>query len=338
MADLNLSFAISPYDRVEPLITGEVKPLGVNLTYTDLPVPDIFYRQLKFHQFDVSEMSMSSFLKARAQGWPYRMLPVFHNRNFSYTRTLVRLASGIRVDHPEDLKGKRVGIADYQMSVALWTRGILKHEFGVEPQDMVWFQERSERLSHGGASAFTPPPGVEFHYAARDFGSMFLDGELDAAFTYIGESNSSLDRKKADLSRNPRFKLLFRDPRKEGVRFFKKLGYVPPHHITVVRESLVKEAPWLALSLMDAFQQAKQLAMRRLNRSPFSASMLLFGPQWLAEQQAAFGDDPYVYGIKANAQALDMAQTFSMEQGLSPAKQPWEDLFPEEILIAEERL
>jgi 4,5-dihydroxyphthalate decarboxylase len=336
MADLDLSFAMTPYDRVQPLITGELQPQGITLRYADLPSPDIFYRQLKFSQFDVSEMSLSSFLRARAQGWGYRLLPVFHNRIFSYTRILVRLAAGIRVNHPEDLKGKRVGVPDYQMSMALWSRGTLQHEFGVRPEEIEWVQERPEHLSHGGASAFRPPPGVQFRYATTDFGAMLLRGELDAVTIYVGRDNSSLDREKVDLSRNPRFKTLFRDPRREGLRYYRKLGFIPPHHITVVRESILEQAPWVALSLLDAFTRAKQLVMQRLYRLP--PSLLVFGPQLFAEQRAALGDDPYVYGVKANARAFEMAQTFSVEQGLTPSKQPWDELFPEEVLIAEERL
>jgi 4,5-dihydroxyphthalate decarboxylase len=99
-------------------------------------VPRVFYEQIKFQRYDISEMSMSSYLRMRSINWPYRMLPVFHNRNFSYTFIHIRLSSGIRQGHPEDLKGKRIGIGDYQQSLGLWTRGILQMEFGIKPEDM----------------------------------------------------------------------------------------------------------------------------------------------------------------------------------------------------------
>src|SRR5262245_38326237 len=142
MGDLHLSFAMTPYDRMLPLINGEVKPDGITLDYQGMPgqVPGVFYDQLKFQRYDLSEMSMSSFLLERARGFPYRLLPVFHNRQFSYTNLIIRRSSGIRVDHPEDLKGKRIAIGDYQQTVGLWTRGIRLHEFGVKPDDMVWYQ------------------------------------------------------------------------------------------------------------------------------------------------------------------------------------------------------
>ena len=117
MADLHLSFAMTPYDRVMPLITGEVKPAGITLDYEGMPgaVPGVFYDQLKFQRYDLSEMSFSSFLVERAKGFPYRILPVFHNRNFSYTSIVIRKSSGIRQDHPEDLNGKRFAVGDYQV-------------------------------------------------------------------------------------------------------------------------------------------------------------------------------------------------------------------------------
>lgn len=344
MPDLRLTFASTPYDRIEPLLTGEVEPDGITLEYAGrVSLADIFYQQLKFSRFDISEMSFSSFLRARAKGWGYRMLPIFHNRNFAYTTILIRLASGIRPDHPEDLKGKRIGSADYQMTAALWARGCLQHEFGVRPEDMDWYQERSEHFSHGGASDFRPPPGVKFHYAPTDFGTMFLRGELDAAIFYFSTpATSTLDRQRVDLSQHPGFSRLFSDPRQEAIRYFKKTGVFPPHHITVVRESILQEHPWVATSLQNAFEKAKQIAIQRhkerLQRTPSPSSLLVFGMQTLEEQRSVFGDDPYPYGIKANAKAIDMVQTFALEQGLVDVKQPWEELFPEEILLAEEKM
>ena len=113
MADIHLTFAMQPYDRVLPLITGEVKPAGITLEYQGLPggIPGTFYEQLKFQRYDLSEMSFSSFLVERSKGYPYRLLPVFHNRNFSYTQIAIRSASGIRRDHPEDLRGRQIGRA-----------------------------------------------------------------------------------------------------------------------------------------------------------------------------------------------------------------------------------
>src|SRR5687767_3332694 len=146
MGDLHLSFAMTPYDRVMPLITGEVKPAGITLEYQGMPgaVPGVFYDQLKFARYDLSEFSLSSFLVDKPKGLPFRLLPVFHNRDFSYTNIVISKTSGIRQDHPEDLKGKKLAVMDYQQTAALWIRGVLQHEFGVNPEEIHWVQTRGQ--------------------------------------------------------------------------------------------------------------------------------------------------------------------------------------------------
>jgi 4,5-dihydroxyphthalate decarboxylase len=337
--NLTLSFAMTPYDRVMPLITGEVKPDGITLDYQGMPgaVPGVFYDQIKFHRYDVSEFSMSSFIRTRQMDLPYRLLPIFHNRTFSYTNIWIRLDSGIRPGHPEDLKGKRIGIGDYQQSVGLWTRGSLLHEFGVADRDMIWYQERGEHYSHSGATGLQTPPGVDLRYATEDFATMYLKGELDASISLGAGSGSALERaRSADLSTHPNFTTLFPNPREEAIRYFKKTGVYQPHHVTVIRESIVKEHPWVARSLMEAFQKAKEIAIQRLRQQ--TPTLLVFGASYLKEVRDVFGDDPFPYGLAANAKALDMAQTYSVEQSLSPRKQAWEEMLAEEIMIMEERL
>lgn len=325
LADLNLSFAITPYDRVLPLITGEVKPSGIVLDYepnpspsSASPVPRMFFEQIKYQRYDVSEMSFSSFLIERAKGFPYVALPVFHNRNFRYTGIVVRDGSGIRQDQASDLKGKRFSIPDYQMSMALWTRGILQHEFGVVPQDLQWFQTRGERFSHTGASGTQLPAGVRLTFANAAESDLFARGEVDASMSFGAQ--------------NPGVTTLFSDPVAEATRFYRKTGIFPPHHITVVRESIARQYPWVTLSLMDAFQRAKTVAMQRTR----DQSLFVFGQQYVQNERSLFGDDPWVYGVRANAAAIDMVQTISLEQGLTTRKAPLEEVFAEPVLIADE--
>ncbi len=354
MADIKLSFACTPYDRVLPLITGEVKPDGITLEYSRAPggVPRIFYDQMKFHRYDVSEMSMSTYLRMRSIKFPYRMLPVFHNRNFSYTYIHIRKDAGIRQGHPEDLKGKRIGIGDYQQTLGLWTRGILQMEFGVKPEDMIWYQGRGQHFSHTGASAeagLAPPKNVDLRYSATDFDTMFVNGELDAVTGLglrrgragvggygtggQGRGSSGLERRGRGGS-EPDLVTLFPDVRQEAIRYFKKTGVYPPNHCTIVRESIINEHPWVVLSLMEAFEEAQKLAIERLQQSP--PTLLVFGPHMLRDIDDVFGIDPFPYGIKANAKAMDMAQTFSVQQGLTERKQPLDELFPQEAFYREE--
>jgi len=335
MADIHLSFAMTPYDRVLPLITGEVKPAGITLDYQGMPggVPGVFYDQLKFQRYDVSEMSFSSFLVERAKGWPYRTLPVFHNRNFFYTTIVIRLSSGIRQNHPEDLRGKRFAVGDYQQSAALWIRGVLQHEYGIAPQDMEWVQTRGRNYSHTGTSGTVPP--VKLTYATVPASTLFLNGDIDAAMSWLGiGAENALERRGEDIRGNPDFTLLFSDPRAEAIRYYKKTGIYPPQHTTAVRESILDEHPWVAMSLLNAFEEAKRLAISRMR----DQTLFVFTNQYMEELQQTFGPDPFRYGVKANAKAIDFVQTISVEQSLTPSKQPLNEIFPAEILIAQERL
>ena len=165
---------------------------------------------------------------------------------------------------------------------------------------------------------------------------MYLDGELDASIGIGSVRGSGIDRQQSvNLTDHPDFPSLFSDPKAEGARFFKKHGVFPPHHVTVVRESILDEHPWVTVSLMEAFEASKRIAIDRLRSMP--PTLLVFGRQFQQEVDEVFGPDPFAYGINTNAKAFDMAQTFSYEQGLTARKQPWDEIFPEEAFYREER-
>ncbi len=174
---LALSIALSDNPNTRPLIDGRIAPEGISLTPTALHPSEMFWRQLRFAEFDVSEMSMSSLLIATARApTPWLALPVFTTREFFHTRILVRADAGIA--RPRDLKGKRVGVPEYQQTAAIWGRGILEHEFGVPPRDMEFFMERVADRSHGGATGFKPPPGVTVRQIPleQNIGEMLVNG------------------------------------------------------------------------------------------------------------------------------------------------------------------
>ena len=326
MADLELTFTNTPNDRVEPLIRGEVKPEGITLHYTELPLNEVWNRQLEHSEYDLSEISISFMMRAMSLGqWGYRLIPIFHNRNFAYASTVIQLESGIRPGHPEDLKGKRIGLPDYQMSASMWAKGVLQHEFGVRPQDVEWFAGRPDPFIPGQEKPFSPPPGVTLHPQPNDINAMLLEGKLDAIF-----SQGRLPR---ELSDPQKFSPLFSDVPQEASRYFQKTGIFPAHHGTIVRESILREHPWVATSLLNAFNESKKVAMQRLGQRP--PSLLIFFNQALAQQRAAFGEDPYAYGLQANAKAIEAAQTFSHDQGLTQRKQPLAEIMAEAILQAE---
>ena len=199
MADLVLTFALTHrWDRVQPLITGEVKPRDITLQYVQVATGKLWEAQLLEQAYDVSEMSFSFTLQAIPLGWDYRVLPVFHNRTFSYVNTLVRLDSGIRPGYPGDLKGKRVGVVDYTMTAALWARGILHHEFGIAPQDVEWFQGRAFPSIPGQSEPLAPIEGLMVQPPPNDINAMLAAGQLDAIFSVFPVTESTLsDRRRA---------------------------------------------------------------------------------------------------------------------------------------------
>jgi 4,5-dihydroxyphthalate decarboxylase len=324
MADLQLSLIMGSNDRSRPVLDGSIKPDGIELTCTAAHPSEIFWRQLHFQEFDVSEMSLSSLLMAMANGnRDWVALPIFTSRRFFHTWSWVRADSGI--EKPQDLKGKRVGVPEYQQTAALWSRGVLKHEFGVEPEDIDWWMERTEERSHGGATGFQPPKGVSFNRIPGDqsIGSLLIDGKLDATLLYLTDNNL-VDRSRITLEGNPDFRLLFTNPAAEGQRYFEKTGIYPINHGMVVRRSIYEQHPWVALNLYNAFRQAKDRVAERLRElASTHVELGLLGP----EARRALAVDPYPYGVKSNKKVLETVAEYSHEQGLTPRVMRMEEIF-----------
>jgi 4,5-dihydroxyphthalate decarboxylase len=246
-------------------------------------------------------------------------LPVFTTRRFFHAGVLVRRDAGI--DRPADLKGKRVGVPEYQQTAALWVRGVLQHEFLVEPKNMEFWMERPPARSHGGATGFNAPPGVVIHTIPDDknIGSMMLASELDAALFYLVDPNL-IDRSKADLERHPDIKTLFADPIAEGVRFFRKTGLYPINHMMVVRRDVAEKEPWIVLNVLKAFTRANDIAnAERVEQVEYHIATGLMS-----------GDarTPVIrHGIAANRNIIEAIALYSNEQGLTPRVVKVEDLF-----------
>ena len=314
MGKLQLSIALTPNERTDPILRGEVGAEGVELTPTTSPPSELFYRQLTFGEFDVSEMSMSSLTIATDRGLSqWCALPVFTTRFFFHTNTWVRRDAGI--EQPADLRGKRAGVPEYQQTAAVWARGALLHEWGVAPTDLEWHMERTEALSHGGATGFQPPPGLPFHRIPpeRSIGEMLLDGELDAAVHYISTPNL-VDRSRVAFDDSPVVRRLFRDPVAEGVRYHRETGLYPINHCVVVRRSLVDRHPWLPTNLFQMFQEAKAVGAARLRSLAEGHVRLgLLG----ADAAGALTEDPYPYGLGPNRLTLETLVEYVHEQGLA---------------------
>ncbi|HXW40289.1 MAG TPA: ABC transporter substrate-binding protein [Xanthobacteraceae bacterium] len=318
--NLQLSIGITSNPRTWPIIDGTVKPDGIDLIATVLHPSELFWRQLRFAEFDVSEMSCSSFLIITGQGDArFVGLPIFTTRRFFHTGILTRRAAGIAT--PKDLKGKRVGVPEYQQTAALWARGVLQHEFGVAPADMEFWMERTPDKSHGGATGFAPPPGVVVKQipAETSIGAMLLNGELDATLHYLSGRNL-VDRSRADLAASSEIKTLFPDPVAEGIRYYRKTGLLPINHQAVVRRDVFEKAPWVALNLIKAFNKANDIA--NAQRVEHVADHLAAG------LLAGDAKTPLIHhGVKANRKVIETVAQYSLEQGLTQRLVEIEELY-----------
>jgi len=326
---LDLSAAFAPNSRTQPLLDGTVTAQGIRLFGTAVHPSEMFWRQLKFAEFDVSEMSTSSLFIAASKGpVDWVAIPVFTTREFFHVRPLVRVDSGI--ERPADLAGKRVGVPEYQQTAAVWTRGVLADEFGVDPRSIAWFMERNPEQSHGGSTGFTAPPGVNLEYISRDssIGEMLADGSLDATILYLTDTNL-VDRSRSDLSKSAAVRTLFPDPLAEGRRFFAKTGIFPINHTVVVRRALLEQHPWIALNLYKAFVTVKEqlAAARAADLQPWTATGLLG-----SDVSKALQADPLAYGIRAARPVLETVARYLYEQGLTPKLVRIEDVFAKSTL------
>ena len=321
--NVRLSVALSENARTRPLREGQVRADGVDFVVTTLHPSEMFWRQLRFAEFDVSEMSLSSLLIAVARGdRRWAALPVFTSRRVYHTLVLVRTDRGIHA--PSDLKGKRVAVPEYQQTAAVWARGALQHEFGVHPSDIEWYMERTEDRSHGGATGFSPPEGVTLHRIPedRDIGSMLVDGAIDASLLYLNTPNL-VDRSRVDLRGRSDIAPLF-DPVAEGGRYFAKTGFFPMNHCIVLKRDVVERNPWIALNVYKAFEEAKT----RVRRQGGEAVAEYFDLDLLpGDRRDVLDVDLYAYGIHANRAALETLAAFSHEQGLTPRKMALDDVF-----------
>lgn len=254
---LQLSIAMADNPRTRPIIEGKVKPDGIEFICTSVHASELFWRQLRFGDFDVSEMSMSGLMMAVAGGddrWV--AMPIFTTRRMFQVGVLVRKDRGI--DKPDDLKGRQMGVPEYQQTAALWTRGYLQHEYGIHPRDMEFWMERNDDHSQGAAVGFKAPADVKLNHIPNDtnMGQMLLDGKLDGALRYLAGTDNLVDRSSVDLYRHPDFKTLFPDPHAEGVRFYKKTGIYPINHCMVVKRDIAQGIPgWCSISSRPSKRQ-----------------------------------------------------------------------------------
>ncbi len=319
---VEMSLALSNNERTRPILEGRFQPQGISLKPTTVHPSEMFWRQLKFAEFDVSEMSMSSFFITTSRGDKrFIGLPIYTMRHFFHTSILVHNNSGIR--EPKDLKGKKIGVPEYQQTWAIWSRGVLEQEYGIKPSDIEWYMERTPDISHGGSTGFQAPPGVRINQIPRstNIGEMLVNGELDGTLLYLSEKNL-VDRSTADVS--DVCHLLFKDPLAESKRYYDKTGIYPINHAMVIKRDVHEKYPWAAVNIYQAFKAAKEEVDATTQRTigDYVACGLID-----ASALDALKSSPKDYGIRSSRKVLETISQFVFQQGLTDRIVSIEELF-----------
>ena len=325
MNRLRLTFACWDYDRMRALADGTVRPDGIDLVYLAQPVEETFFRMLRYREFDACEMSLSSYVASLGRDDPALIaIPAFPSRFFRHSCIFVSAKSGIR--RPEELKGRRIGVPEYQMTAPVWIRGILSDEYGVKVTDVEHFSGGEEepgrdekiKLSLSGEIRLRPiGPG-------QTLSRMLADGEIDALVTARAPSTFYKEPDKV--------KRLFPDYVEREKDYYRRTKIFPIMHTVVLRRDVYEKNPWVAQSLYKACLASKAKAYELYNQTAAMPSMLPWTVAHVEEARREMGEDWWSYGLAPNRHVLDTFLRYHHEQGLSKRRFAPEDLFARETL------
>jgi 4,5-dihydroxyphthalate decarboxylase len=324
-AQIPLTLACGDYDRTRAIKDGRVQVEGCAVTYLPLEPEEIFHRAFKHQEFDVCELSFSSYLRTVDAGTsPYTGIPAFVSRIFRHSGIYIRTDRSIRA--PADLKGRLIGLPEYQITAVVWLRGLMQDEYGVKPTDIRWRQGGIEEPGRTERTPLKPIPGLDLKPIppAKTLSAMLEEGELDAMFS--ARAPSCFTRGAANVGR------LFPDYRSVEKEYYRKTGMFPIMHLMGIKRDIAERHPWLPASLYKAFCQAKSFAMRdvrEVNALPITLPWLVAEAE---ETGKLMGEDFWRYGVHENAAEIEALTRYSYEQGLVERKLRVEDLFPASVI------
>jgi 4,5-dihydroxyphthalate decarboxylase len=320
MSTLQLTFGCGPSDKVSAIFDGRVRVEGCTLSCFPVGPEEAFHRAFTNQDFDLTELSASSSVLATAKRQnKYYALPIFISRVFRHSAFYIRTDRGIR--SPEDLRGKLIGVPEYQMTAALWARGILSDEYGVKSHEVRW---RNGGLNIAGRDERTPislPEEFELKTISANttLSAMLAVGELDGIVT--ARAPDCFTKGAPNVAR------LFPDYRSAEEAYFRKTGLFPIMHLLAIRRSLIDEHRWLAASVTKAFYQAKQIALEEMQDVGVMPTMLPWLADDLRRAQSVMGSDVWPYGVPDNRKAIEAMFRYSVEQGLSQRVITLEEFF-----------
>lgn len=320
-----LTLACGAYDRTLALADGRVRIPGVDLTYLPLSAEEIFYRMARYGEFDAAEMSLSSYTLTLEREGQFIALPAFPSRSFRHHAVYVPENSSVK--HPSELAGKVVGIPEYQMTAAVWVRGMLAEHYDL-PVDAVRYRTggllqpgRIEKLA-------LDIPGVDIQPIGPGdtLSDMLENGEIDALYT------ARVPRQYTDGTAAGRVRRLWADPAAEEQDYFRRTGVFPIMHTVVLRREVYERNRWIARALYDALVEAKDLAARELGETVALANMMPWSHLQADSVRALMGDDHWPYGVESNQVTLSSFLGYMHDQGLTQRLLAPTDLFAPETI------
>jgi 4,5-dihydroxyphthalate decarboxylase len=322
MAPLSLSFASSLYDRMVPLATGEVATPGLNINYIEVQHPrDIFDRMIANQEFDASELSSSEYITRYVSGdRSFVAIPVFASRAFRHSFIAV---NSDRIKKPSDLNGKRIGVQLYTMTAAVWIRGLLQHEYGVDLSSIEWVEGKMEGPGlHGKPSALPLLKPVKItsnkEYDSKSLSQLLEEGVVDAT---LGADLPEC------LGRAPHISRLFPDFKAVEQAYYKKTGIFPVMHLVVIRREIYEKHKFVATALFNALNDSKNMARARMMSMTALRYMLPWLPADLDEIKEVFGSDCWPYGVDPNRKTLEALVQYLEEQSMIEKKVTVDELF-----------
>lgn len=320
MANLLLSLGCFNYDRTAALFDGRVKIEGVDLIASQVEPEEAFHRAFRFQEFDISEISMSSHTMMTSRGQAeYVAIPAFVSRLFRHSGIYIRTDRGI--ERPQDLKGKKVGLPEYQITANVWIRGVLQEDYGVKASDILWRRGGVEEAGRGERAPLALPDDIDLQQIPDDqtLSSMLESGELDAVIS--ARAPSCFSRGAANVDR------MFPDYPATEADYFRRTGIFPIMHAIGIRKSLVAQHPWLPVNVFKAFIQAKALAFNEIGQIGHLFHSLPWGVAAYEQAKKTMGPDYWSYGFESNHGVLDTFTRYHFEQGLSARKVDPSELF-----------
>lgn len=317
---LALSMSCCDYDRCHALINGRVQVDGVDLVCSPLEPEEAFHRAFQYQEFDISELSLSSFTMLTSRGEaPYVGIPAFVSRLFRHSGIYIRTDRGI--DHPSKLSGKTIGLPEYQITAVVWIRGILADEYGVDLDSIAWRQGGLEEAGREERSPLVLPPNVDLKIIPKDrnLSDMLESGEIDALVSARAPS--------CFLRGAPNIDRMFPDFRAAEQDYYRQTKIFPIMHLIGIRRSIYEKNPWVAVNLLKAFMEAKHHAMYEISQIGHLFSSLPWSVAEYQQTVGLMGKDFWPYGVEENRSALERFLGYHHKQGLSKRLVAVEELF-----------